>query len=409
MLRLLHTADWHLGHTLEGISREQDHARFLAWLATTLRERRIDALVIAGDVFDHAQPSADAQRQYFDFLRRVAKSAVRHIVVVGGNHDSAARLDAPRELLADFDVHVVGGLDASDSRWNDCVHSLRDDRGRVEASVLAVPYVHEYRLGIRTTHGSAGEIAEAFHARFGALYRRLCDHALATNGDAPLIATGHLALAATDQDDAPRAVHMVKHFGGISPTVFDERIAYVALGHIHRSHGVEARPIWYAGSPIALNARESAQPRRAIEVEVELGCPAVITPIEVPSFRSIVTVEGPVDYVADTIRALRWETDLAPIVYPVVVAERFTSAIEQRIRDASELLADKGVRVLRVRRKPLEATEASASAPMPSEVESLRTMTPEEVFLKLCAARKEQADDALMRAFRSVMQGDDAP
>ncbi|HQP35447.1 MAG TPA: exonuclease subunit SbcD, partial [Polyangiaceae bacterium] len=233
MTRILHTSDWHLGATLEGASRDEEHERFLAWLETTLANERVEVLVIAGDVFDQSQPSAEAQRMYYRFLHRVGLGGlVRKVVVVGGNHDSASRLDAPAELLAGLDVHVVGGLQADPSTWDRCLCPLRNQRGEIDAVVAAVPFVHEYRLGVRTVLREPAEVRASFRQEFSKLYRELTDRALTMSNGAPVIATGHLACtaqgASLEKGDTPFEVHMIGLIGALDPSIFDPRIAYVA-------------------------------------------------------------------------------------------------------------------------------------------------------------------------------------
>jgi len=107
-MRVLHTSDWHIGRTLYGRKRYEEFEAFLTWLAETIQQNRIDALLVSGDVFDTSAPSNHAQELYYRFLCRVAASACRHVVVVAGNHDSPSFLNAPKELLKALDVHVVG-------------------------------------------------------------------------------------------------------------------------------------------------------------------------------------------------------------------------------------------------------------------------------------------------------------
>ena len=95
-MKILHTSDWHLGRTLYGRKRYEEFEAFLAWLTETIREREIDALLVAGDVFDTSTPSNRAQELYYRFLCRVVASHCRHVVVIAGNHDSPSFLNAPR-------------------------------------------------------------------------------------------------------------------------------------------------------------------------------------------------------------------------------------------------------------------------------------------------------------------------
>lgn len=107
-MRLLHTSDWHLGATLGGHPRDSEHQRFLAWLLETLKAQAVDVLLITGDIFDTANPPASAQRLYYDFLARCyTELPALTLVIIGGNHDSASRLDAPADLLNHLRVRVV--------------------------------------------------------------------------------------------------------------------------------------------------------------------------------------------------------------------------------------------------------------------------------------------------------------
>ena len=400
MIRLLHTADWHLGSTLEGLSRDTDHAQFLDWLAGTIEHREVDVLVIAGDVFDHAQPSAEAQRLYFDFLQRIARSVVRHVVVVGGNHDSPTRLEAPRAVLRALDVHVVGGLPADPARWRECLHPIAGKHGGIDATVLAVPFVHEYRLGVRTAMSDPREIAESFRERFQLLYHSLCSEALARNADAPLIATGHLAVRGADAKDAPKEVHLIATIGGLTHEIFDPRIAYVALGHIHRSYAIEDRPIWYSGSPIALSMREALSPRRVIQVEIDGNSPARIEPIEVPTFRALIAIEGSVESVCEQLHAITWSSPLPPYVRARIEVEHFTPSFDDRVVASAQAAVARGLRLVGVRQDVVKVTPAG---PPDSFAEPLHTLEPEEVFLRLCRAKGTLVDEALLRAFREIV------
>ena len=126
-MRILHTADWHLGARLVERDRLPEHAAFLDWLLETLRSEKIDALLVSGDVFDAANPPQDAVALYFDFLKRLADLKTVRAVITGGNHDSASHLNAPRDLLRRFDVHVFGhaganNLVSAEKFWNFELH-----------------------------------------------------------------------------------------------------------------------------------------------------------------------------------------------------------------------------------------------------------------------------------------------
>src|SRR5690606_17321243 len=116
--------------------RYEEFEAFLDWLVATIEQRAVDAVLVAGDVFDTSTPSNRAQALYYRFLCRVAASRCRHVVVVAGNHDSPSFLDAPRELLRALDVHVVG--QASEEPEHEVI-VLNDAQGAPELIVCAVP------------------------------------------------------------------------------------------------------------------------------------------------------------------------------------------------------------------------------------------------------------------------------
>src|SRR5450830_555707 len=135
-MRLLHTSDWHLGQALHSYDRSYEHQQFLDWLLGTLEAERIDTLLIAGDIFDTANPSSSAQKQLYRFLQQARKRCpALDIVVIAGNHDSPGRLEAPGPLLEDHGITVIG-------------HVLRDGDGAIDLDRLLVPL-----------HDAAGTVA----------------------------------------------------------------------------------------------------------------------------------------------------------------------------------------------------------------------------------------------------------
>jgi len=147
MIRILHTADWHLGQTFFGYDRAEEHKAFLDWLAEEIRQNEIDALVIAGDVFDVSNPSAASQRIYYEFIYRVtAENPKLQIVIVAGNHDSAARLEAPLPLLQAMRTEVRGvvrKLEGGEIDYDHLTIELKNREGEVEVLCMAVPFLRQ--------------------------------------------------------------------------------------------------------------------------------------------------------------------------------------------------------------------------------------------------------------------------
>ena len=401
MLRILHTSDWHLGATLDGHAREAEHALFLDWLVQTLERERIDAVIVAGDVFDHAQPSAEAQRLYYRFLSRVAAGGRTQVVVVGGNHDSAARLDAPRELLSTLRVRVIGGHEADEAGLaRALVPVVSHATGEVGAVILAVPFVHEFRLGLRTAGVDPATLATQFAERFRLLYEGLATRAEAAWPGVPRVATGHFACVGALAGDAPAETHQFAQIGGLPPEIFPPSIDYVALGHLHRSFRVGTSRAWYSGTPVARVPGEATTPRVVLIVELERpgGLPRV-TPLEVPTFRAFTVLTGDEAAVTQRLRTLTWTSPLPPFVVPIVTVPTPDPELENRLARALEA-SPPGPRLI-LCRQVREANDDTAPAP-PTR---LAELTPEEVFAALCEWRSRPLtpDDRRRGAFAELL------
>ena len=397
-LTILHTSDWHLGAALYGHARLPEQARFLDWLLSTLEQRAVDVLVVAGDIFHHATPSADAQELYFGFLARVARAqCVRQVVVVAGNHDSAARIDAPSAVLGALDVHVVGEIVGED--LGRCLCPIAGPSGDVELVVAAVPFVHEFRLGVRTTGRTPAEIHDDLSGRIQGLYRQLADRASDRWPDAHLLATGHLTCVGSMPGDYATELHMAGSVGALSPDVFDPRFDYVALGHIHRAYPVDAQSrVWYAGAPVPIRFDESEVAGTALLVT--LGPGGAVERLDVPPARRLVRLVGPPEELVERLESLQVEGPLPPFVHVEAVvqrhvpglATRLLAALERNPADPSPVL----LAALQTRARGL--SEARRDDP-----KRLRELDAEQVFLALHRARRGgDPDPELLRLFRRV-------
>ena len=400
-MRLLHTSDWHLGVSLHGVSREAEQRAFVEWLVAQLEERQVDALLLAGDIFDSLAPSTDALRLYYEALRRISDTSVRKVVVIGGNHDSPSRLDAPREVLRALDVHVVGGLSREPESWDACLCPLPDQSGEVAAVAVAVPFVHEYRLGIRTTAAEPVEVAARFAERFRALYSDLADRARERFGDVPLVGLGHLTAAGTDRDDYPQEIHQVGSLGGLPPSIFDERYDYVALGHIHQCRKVAER-VWYSGSPVPYSRTEGGTPRCVLQVD--LGEETTVQRVEVPLSRALVPLDDTPKKVARKLAALTWDEPLPPLVYVTLFLDGPDPGAQRRVLEALDKHPEHGrPRVVNIRESSTRTDEAKVRAEAGQALPALSELTPRDVFRELCKVRNVQVDDALAEAFGHLL------
>lgn len=292
-LKLLHTSDWHLGATLCGRRRLDEAEAFVRWLLQLLEKEQINIVIIAGDVFDSVMPGNAAQEIYYRFLAEAsALPDCRHIVVIGGNHDSPSLLEAPAALLERLNVYVTG--EASE-HLTDEVIELCNRSGRVEMLVGAVPYLRDRDLR------SSFE-GEAFADKEQNLLSGIVNHysiigceleKRRLDSGTPVVVTGHLfaAGASGNNDEGVRDLYV----GGLAAfpgNDFPACADYVALGHLHAAQKVGGSDyIRYSGSPVPVGFNECKRQKYVNVVEFESGSCKII-PHEVPVFRELCTVSG---------------------------------------------------------------------------------------------------------------------
>ena len=307
-MKILHTSDWHLGRSLYGRKRYEEFAGFLQWLSDYINRAHMDALLVSGDVFDTTTPSNRSQELYYRFLCRIAESCCRHVVIIGGNHDSPSFLNAPKELLRALNVHVVGSMTLSPEEE---VIVLRDQGDRPEAVVCAVPYLRD--RDIRTVE--AGETPEDKTRKLiGAIGRhyadvcRMAEQRRKEMGNIPLIAMGHLFATGgkTVQGDGVRDLY-VGSLARIGPDSFPDFVDYVALGHLHVPQQVgRCRHIRYSGSPIPMGYGEATQQKQLIQVDFDTR-PPLIEPVHVPCFQPLLRISGSIEDICGRIEGLKRE------------------------------------------------------------------------------------------------------
>ncbi len=349
-LKLLHTADWHIGRTLYGRKRYGEFEAFLNWLADTIQHKGIDVVLMAGDVFDTSAPSNRAQELYYRFLCRVAASACRHVVVIAGNHDSPTFLNAPKELLKALHVHVVGGA-SEDPK--DEVLLLRDEGNAPELIVCAVPYLRDRDIrvaeagesiadkeqklidGIRNHYAAVGACAEAKRKELGV--------------DIPIVGMGHLFTAGgqTVEGDGVRELY-VGSLAHVTAAIFPACFEYLALGHLHVPQKVGGlQSIRYSGSPVPMGFGEARQQKSVCLLSLDSSEPtaACVELLEIPVFQTLERITGSWDDIARRLFELSASGSEAwlEIVYE---GSEIMSDLRERIESA---LSGTRIEVLRVK------------------------------------------------------------
>jgi exonuclease SbcD len=403
-MRALHTADWHIGQTLNGWSREAEHEVFLGAVADILKAEEINLLLVAGDVFDTTNPSGESQRLFYRSLAAFKASRPGLTVVIsGGNHDPALRLEAPSELVEAFDIHTIGTVRRKDGAVDVDAHlvPVPGPDGAPAAFVLAIPFLRAADLtGVNFSADdqdrSIIEAARRFHAE-------MVQAAAARVGDLPLIATGHLHCAGGLESEGAERRILIGGAHAVPPDIFPERLDYVALGHLHGPQSLAGGRVRYSGSAFPLSASEiryrhgvtllDIDGRTVTATHKEIPWPAPVLRLPETGVTDLAGLEAALAGIETDARP-----DLRPLVYVELVAEDAPTVV---LGKAEALLRDAPVRTAGVRIHRLE-TKAVDGAALPAV--PLSETDPEALFAEAFEAQNGFAPVARhLAAFRDAV------
>lgn len=383
-MRILHTSDWHLGQHFMGKSRQAEHHALIEWLLLQVQDHGVDAVLIAGDIFDTGAPPSYARELYSHLVVKLHSAGVA-LLLLGGNHDSVATLCESRLMLACLGTTVVAEI------GNPADHLVvlpqRSGGGEAGCIVCAVPFIRPRDVLQSQAGQSAQDKQQSMQAAIQACYQAIYEAGRALQAQlqmalgrlVPLIATGHLTTVGASSNESVREIYV----GALEafPTAAFPPVDYIALGHIHKPQKVGGLThIRYCGSPIALGFDEAGQQKEVLLVDLDAGGLAGVTPLAVPRFQPLISVSGSLLALADSIKeaAAQGSAD-RPVWLEVTVAEDdYLSDLPARVKEMTQGLA---VEVLRVRRQ-----RAHTAAILGGEtLQTLDDLSPEDVFARRLA------------------------
>ncbi|WP_421327879.1 exonuclease SbcCD subunit D C-terminal domain-containing protein [Aeromonas veronii] len=401
-MKILHTADWHLGHQLHGHDRRFEHDAFLDWLSDTLKAREIDALLVAGDLFDTANPPASAWQQLYRFLARLRAEMPRlNMVLIGGNHDSPSKLDAPHELLRAFDLHLVGSIsrDSEGKLETDrLLVPLQDREGNIAAWCAAVPFLRSSDLRVEQLAEGQDRLIEGVRQVYAEV---LAEGRARCGEDLPLIAMGHAYLAAGQLSELSER----RVLGGNQHALPAELFAgadYTALGHLHLAQS-PATGVHYSGSPLPLSLAEANYNHQVLEVTFAEDKLTGLERIPVP--RAVEMIRLPQSTLDDALKAIAsLELPACPQeAQPFLEVRLLLPKPEARIRERIlAAIADKPVRLARITTSYQGSGGGLADG---REQRRLDELSPTEVF-RLCYQRQFEGEPeaGLVASFEEILE-----
>ncbi|MDP2242923.1 exonuclease subunit SbcD [Pseudomonas sp.] len=398
-MRILHTSDWHLGQHFMGKTRQAEHQAFCVWLIEQVRVHEVDALLIAGDIFDTGAPPSYAREQYNRFIVEL-RSTGCELVVLGGNHDSVAMLGESKTLLAQLDTRVIPGVC---EELSEQLLVLKKRDGTPGALLCGIPFIRP-RDVLQSQAGQSAQdkqlsLQQAIQQHYQALYALALDRRAELGGELPIIASGHLTTVGASASESVREIYV----GSLEafPTSAFPPAAYIALGHIHRPQKVGGlEHIRYCGSPIPLSFDEARQQKEVLLVELDCSGLRDVTALPVPRFQPLLSLRGSLKELQQAIaEAAQQGRDELPVWLEVQVStDDYLSDLQLRIAALCEGLPVEVLRIRRERGNAVAALQGQAK-------ETLDELSAEEVFAqRLSSETLDAAQQApLLALYRQVV------
>ncbi|MEX3170622.1 exonuclease subunit SbcD [Serratia quinivorans] len=396
-MRLIHTSDWHLGQYFFTKSRAAEHQAFLRWLIEQIEQQQVDALIVAGDLFDTGSPPSYARELYNRFVVELQRTGCQ-LVVLGGNHDSVATLNESRELLSCLNTTVIANAQ-SESKQQILVLNQRD--GQPGAVLCAIPFLRPRDL-LTSRAGESGvqkqqALQEAIADHYQRLYQAACARRDALGLPLPIVATGHLTTVGVTTSDSVRDIYI----GTLDafPAQAFPPADYIALGHIHRAQNVaKSEHIRYSGSPIPLSFDELGKAKSVFMVDFSAGALQQVTTLEIPSFQPMQLIKGDLAQIEQQLQQFADYQGELPVWLDIEVATQdYLSDIQRRI----QLLADQlPVEVVLLRRSKEQRRQAIEQ----QDKETLNELSVNEVFERRLAQEPEMAEERRQRMSQMFQQ-----
>ncbi|MCS7027507.1 MAG: exonuclease SbcCD subunit D C-terminal domain-containing protein [Bacteroidia bacterium] len=398
-MRFIHTSDWHLGMRLYEMDRKEEHLHFLNWLLNQVQALQADVLLITGDIFDAYNPPQDALQMYYEFLSRTAKiPSCKSVIIIGGNHDSASLLNAPKEILKALNIHVVGCT--TGNLQDEIIPIYSTSKDAPEAIVCAVPFLRDRDL----RYFVAGETYEAKEQRLKeaiiAHYQKLHEYIQSLPHIPPIIiATGHLFAVGSQTSESEKMIHL-GNLGQVEAQ-FPSGFKYVALGHIHKPQKVaNYEHIRYAGSPIPLSFSELGIEKQIVVIDIQPNSEPIINCIPIPTYRKLLRIRGSLDEVKKQLSTLSHSSEEPTLwVEVTVVLYEKQLQIKQQVEEVVKNKKNISVLAVKVEKQYIEqGLEEDVSIST-----DLKKLTPHEVFRKRCENIPPEQQEELRITFDEVL------
>lgn len=402
-MKVLHTSDWHLGQQFYEHDRRLEHQAFFQWLIETLKTHSIDLLMVAGDIYHTATPSASAENQLYQFIKDAKKLCPQlHIVIIAGNHDSANRILAAQPLLAQFDTHVVGRFDVNVPEQVVLEITINEQK----AVIVAMPFLRASDVSSlsQTVNGPS------YFKGVTKAYALATEHAITKiNKTSPLIIMGHLHAKGGDISADSERNLVIGGEESISASVFSSKADYVALGHLHKAQRVaKSETIRYSGTPIPMSFSERNYTHQVNVVEFKTkegeAITTTVNPLYIPrSAEVIVLPKGepiPLPDLCEQIKTLDTSNyDIAPYLRVKLKSSDTDTTFREQIDQALENKNVKFCGIERVR----EQTSQNDTSVVFEDLTEVEMLNPQSLLEQAFNNDKDMAGQPLPEEIKSLL------
>ena len=384
-----------------GKSRGPEHHQFLLWLMEIAVKENVDAIIVAGDIFDTGSPPSYARELYNQFVVNLRATGI-HLIVLGGNHDSVATLGESKSLLACLNAKVIPCVQPNNT---DQVITIQNNN-EPQAIICAIPYLRPRDLVSSQAGQSGDDKQQALQQAIADHYQVIHSLAIEQNKaiekeygfTVPIIATGHLTVVGAKTSESVRDLYI----GTLDayPSSAFPPADYIALGHIHRKQKVGGTEhIRYCGSPIPLSFDELNNQKSILLAEFSDAQLDGVTEIDVPRFQPMYSVKGKLEHIESQLQAIakkhmeelvgeeQKSKGQAAWLDIEVIAQDYLNDLQQRVQDMVKDLPLEVLLLRRARKLKLQSIELQNNA-------SLQELTPKEVFEKRLAM-EDWSDESL--------------
>ena len=397
-MKILHTADWHIGKKLHKHYLYEDFDLFINWLIKLISEQEIEAVLISGDVFDLANPSAEARKQYYRALLQLRKTNCQ-LIITGGNHDSPSMLDAPKEILNELNVTVIGGMP---SKIEECLIPLQNKKGENELIVAALPFLRDSDLRSIDEEVVYENRIEAIRKGIEATFTKAAKTSKDLYPELPVLAMGHLYAAGIESSDSERDIQ-IGNQAAFQASQFGTEFSYVALGHIHKPQRVNAQiPTFYSGSPLPLSFSERKDEKRLLLIDTENGFEP--ESIAIPSFRKLIRISGSIAEIQQKLFSLESQGSLTNLIEVELIEENYDANLIAQLDDLVTNFEQANFEI--VKHRATFKNQLRESGKLFESHQHLEDLKPQEVFQKLLAQHSyaQEVKEKVNIAFQELLE-----